>query len=138
MQNLNSGRFASSLAVAVCVRWLPVALLLGCGESRTKLNNQRIDPEKIIDLKQPSLFSLRITIFIYQHADTKGWPIGVLEQRYVRFLQDRNIPVGFNYDRISNTHQAMVNAADAPNVTQADKEAINQGVAKPPLGATIK
>lgn len=87
----------------------------------------------VIDLYQPTLFATRITVFTYRDSLKNGWPSKTRDQRYVRFLQDQGIKVGFTRDTANGIHVAMVSASDVAAVADADREAITAGVEKPPI-----
>ena len=116
-----------------CTLILAVPILLaGCGGS-VPPPATRIDKSKIIDLHDHKPLSIRVTIFAYRDADARGWPAADGCQRYVRFLQDRDIPVGFMRDPDSSLHYAMIDSGKVDAIRAADKEAAAAGVEKPPM-----
>jgi hypothetical protein len=110
-------------------------VIAGCkdGTSRPPVPETRVDPQKVIDMSGPTLSPMQITIFTYADADSNGWPKKPADQEYVRFLQDRGIPVGFMVDTANDLHVAMVNASDVDAVVEADKAARDAGIAKPQM-----
>ncbi|MEM7312137.1 MAG: hypothetical protein AAF497_03200 [Planctomycetota bacterium] len=109
-----------------------LSVTAGCSDSLSPPKSL-IDPDKVIDMDAPTLFAMRITIFCYAEADVNGWPARRECQQYVRFLQDRDIDVGFVADAENKSFVAMVAAADVGKVKEADAAAKTEGVTKPPL-----
>jgi hypothetical protein len=120
---------AGAMLVAVSLQFCGCNQPPSSSVSTTKTN---IDQSKILDLQAPTPFAIRITIFAYRDADARGWPAARPYQDYVRFLQDRNVRVGFKHDPESDLRYAMVDSGDVDAVVAADKEAVAAGIKKPP------
>jgi hypothetical protein len=135
---LQNCEMVSPMNPSVCRTIILAALTLlsSCGHPSppsVSPPNSRIDNSKIIDFHASVPLAIRITIFTYRDADSLGWPSADSHQKYVRFLQDRDIHVGFLLDRDSGLYCAMIDGNKVDAAVAADKDAAAVGVEKPPM-----
>lgn len=95
--------------------------------------NTRIDASKVFNPTEGTWFTIRITLFVYHQADTNGWPADPALQEYVRFLQDRDIPIGFMQSvGEDGQYLAMFKSGQVRDIIVANEAAEAAGIELPP------
>lgn len=103
-----------------------IVLLLSLAASE---GDPQIDPEHVTTLEAMRGEETVVVIFVYEDADSRGWPASAEDRQYVRFLQDNGVDVAF--DEQSGLHFALVSGSDANRVLVLHEEAGNKGIPVP-------
>jgi hypothetical protein len=73
----------------------------------------QIDPEHVTTLEAMRGEETAVIIFLYEDADSRGWPASPEDREFVRFLQDSGVDVAFHATERSGPHFALVSESDA-------------------------
>ena len=87
-------------------RTLPIiVLLVSLGGAET---DPQIDPEHVRSLEDMDGERVAVGVFIYDRADSRGWPASAEDRQFVRFLQDSGVDLAFRFDEASGSHHGFV------------------------------
>ena len=94
------------MALHVAHRSLPlIVLVLSLAASES---DSQIDPEHVRSLEDMDGERVALGVFVYDPADSRGWPASPGDRQFVRFLQDSGVDVAFRFDEASGLHHGFV------------------------------
>jgi hypothetical protein len=105
-----------------------VVLLLSLASSE---GDPQIDPEHVTTLEAMRGEETVVVIFVYEEADSRGWPASAEDRQYVRFLQDSGVDVAFHFDEKSGLRLALVSGNDAKRFVVLKALAEEKGIPVP-------
>ena len=71
-------------------------------------SDPQIDPDHVRSLEEMDGEGVAVGVFIYDRADSRGWPASAEDRQFVRFLQDSGVDVAFRFDEASGLHHGFV------------------------------
>lgn len=91
----------------------------------------QIDPEHVTTLEAMRGEETVVVIFVYEDADSRGWPASAEHRQYVRFLQQSGVDVAFEEE--SGLHFALVSGSDANRFVVLKALAQDKGIPVPEM-----